>query len=173
MHNHQVFVGLGSNLDAPEAQLRTAVRALHALPCTRVLHCSSLYRSAPMGPADQPDYVNAVVKLDTCLAPLALLDRLQQIEHRHGRVRPPPGADGGRWGPRTLDLDLLLYDDRVSHGETLTIPHPGVHLRDFVLIPLHEIAPAQVIPGRGRVADLVAGLTTISATRIADPEVPA
>lgn len=179
--NHQVFVGLGSNLDGPETQLRTAVRDLHGIAQTRVLRCSSLYRSAPMGPADQPDYVNAAVSLSTHLDPFALLAQLQEIENRHGRVRPSPPQDSStsikqqanlRWGPRTLDLDLLLYDDRVIATETLTIPHPGVHQRDFVLIPLQEIAPQQVIPGRGHVADLVAALPAGDIIAIGEPELP-
>jgi 2-amino-4-hydroxy-6-hydroxymethyldihydropteridine diphosphokinase len=104
-----------------------------------------------MGPSDQPDYVNAVMALDTELEPLALLDHLQAIENVEGRVRL-----GERWGPRTLDLDLLLYGDDVIQHERLTVPHPGLHQREFVLYPLFEIAPELTIPGRGALRDWVA-----------------
>lgn len=146
----QVFVALGSNLDDPVAQVRSAFQDLDAIPASRCVRRSSLYRSVPIGPAGQPDYINAVAALETGLAPEELLDHLQAIERRHGRVR---GAE--RWGPRTLDLDLLLYDDRVMQTERLTIPHPGLHLRAFVLYPLHEIAPGLRIPQRGSLDELI------------------
>jgi 2-amino-4-hydroxy-6-hydroxymethyldihydropteridine diphosphokinase len=147
----RAYIGLGGNLDQPAARIRRARAALSVLPNTREAAFSRLYRSAPMGPSDQPDYVNAVMALDTELEPLALLDHLQAIENVEGRVRL-----GERWGPRTLDLDLLLYGDHVIQHERLTVPHPGLHQREFVLYPLFEIAPELTIPGRGALRDWVA-----------------
>jgi 2-amino-4-hydroxy-6-hydroxymethyldihydropteridine diphosphokinase len=149
------FIGLGSNLAQPVQQVQTALSELDALEHTRCLRHSSLYRSAPMGPQDQPDYINAVAQLDTDLEPLALLQALQTIEARHQRLR-----QGERWGPRTLDLDLLLYDDRQIDLPQLTVPHAGLYERNFVLYPLAEIVEAQggdlAIPGRGMLSALVA-----------------
>ncbi|RQW82408.1 MAG: 2-amino-4-hydroxy-6-hydroxymethyldihydropteridine diphosphokinase [Methylococcus sp.] len=147
----RAYIGLGGNLDQPAARIRRARVALSVLPNTREAAFSSLYRSAPMGPSDQPDYVNAVMALDTGLEPLALLDHLQAIENAEGRVRM-----GERWGPRTLDLDLLLYGEDVIQHERLTVPHPGLHQREFVLYPLFEIAPDLKIPGWGALRDWVA-----------------
>lgn len=144
------FIALGSNLDGPREQVARAIQEIDALPTTRLLKRSSLYRTAPVGFVDQPDFVNAVVMVETGLAPHDLLDALLAIERRHGRVREFPNA------PRTLDLDVLLYGDRVVHEHGLTLPHPRMHERAFVLLPLVEIAPEAVIPGKGRVADLVA-----------------
>lgn len=149
-HKAQAYVALGSNLDDPAAQVMSALGELDTLPRTRCTKRSSLYRSVPMGPADQPDYINAVAELHTDLAPEELLDHLQAIERHHGRVR---GAE--RWGPRTLDLDLLLYGERVLRTERLTIPHPGLHERAFVLYPLYEIAPEVWIPQKGSLEELV------------------
>ncbi len=144
----RAWVGLGANLDDPVAQIATAVRELAALPHTRLAVVSSLYRTPPMGPPDQPDYCNAVAGLDTTLEPEKLLEALQAIEQAHRRVR------GERWGPRTLDLDLLLYGtDRIASAR-LTVPHPGIAARVFVLAPLAEVAPDLVIPGLGPVAVL-------------------
>lgn len=137
----RAYIGLGSNLDAPLSQVRAALAELAQLPQSRLADVSPLYRTPPLGPAEQPDYINAVAALDTELAPLALLDELQRIELHHGRVRGPM-----RWGPRTLDLDLLLYGDTVIHDERLTVPHPGLHERPFVIFPLHAIAPALILP---------------------------
>lgn len=145
------FVGLGSNLADPQSQVRRALIALEQLPRTRLLKHSPLYRTAPMGPAGQPDYINAVAALETALAPLALLDRMQAIEADHQRMRGPE-----RWGPRTLDLDLLLYDDQVIQSERLTVPHPGLRERAFVLYPLADVAPELVLPGGDALADLLA-----------------
>ncbi len=147
----EVFVAIGSNLADPLGQARRAVSALAALPETELQQASSFYSSRPMGPADQPDYVNAVARLTTRLAPLALLDQLQKIELEQGRVRKDE-----RWGPRTLDLDLLLYGDRVIKHERLIIPHYGMQEREFVLLPLAEIAPALVLPCGTPLAQLVA-----------------
>ncbi|HEY0635615.1 MAG TPA: 2-amino-4-hydroxy-6-hydroxymethyldihydropteridine diphosphokinase [Gammaproteobacteria bacterium] len=145
----RAYIGLGSNLDDPLSQVRAALTELAALPQSRLAAVSPLYRTPPLGPADQPDYINAVVALDTDLAPLALLDHLQHIEQQHGRVRGPL-----RWGPRTLDLDLLLYGERVITSERLTVPHPGVSERPFVIFPLQAIAPALVLPDGTALASL-------------------
>lgn len=147
----RAFVAIGSNLGDPLAQARHAVTALAALPDSRLVLASSFYASRPMGPQDQPDYVNAVVALDTGLPPLVLLDHLQHIELEQGRVRKEE-----RWGPRTLDLDLLLYGDAVIEHERLTVPHYGMKCREFVLLPLHEIAPALQLPDGDTLSELVA-----------------
>ncbi|WP_237066475.1 2-amino-4-hydroxy-6-hydroxymethyldihydropteridine diphosphokinase [Microbulbifer guangxiensis] len=135
-----VFIGLGSNLDTPEQQLRTAIGAMGELPHTRVLRSSSFYLSAPVGPGDQPDYINAVAELETTLEPEALLDALQTIEAAHGRERSV------RWGARTLDLDILLFGREVTDSERLQVPHPRIGERNFVLVPLAELAPALTLP---------------------------
>ena len=131
------WIGLGANLGDARATLRSAVQAMAALPGTRVLRVSSLYRSAPVD-ANGPDYLNAVVELDTTLAPLDLLHALQAIEQGAGRERPYRNA------PRTLDLDLLLYQELRLNGAQLTVPHPRMYERAFVLLPLAELAPALV-----------------------------
>ncbi len=146
----RVFIGMGSNLDDPVAQLTRALAALKQLPRSRELAHSSLYRSAPMGPAGQPDYVNAVIELETELGALDLLSGLQAIEQAQGRVRT-----GLRWGPRTLDLDLLLYGEEIIELPALHVPHPGMTERNFVLYPLHEIAPSIEVPGGGALAVLL------------------
>src|SRR3989338_7488727 len=140
---HIAFIGLGSNLDDPRSQLLRAFAELGELPDTRLIVHSSLYRSAPVGFIDQLDFVNAVAKINTAMTPQALLQALLQIEHRHGRERTFRNA------PRTLDLDVLLYDDVQMHEHGLTIPHPQMHLRAFVLQPLLEIAPDCNIPALG------------------------
>lgn len=134
------YIALGSNLDQPLLQLQLAVRALRALPTSRLVHRSSIYRSAPVGPGEQPDYLNAAVRLDTRLDALALLDHLQRIERAQGRTR------GTRWGPRTLDLDLLFYGDLIRSDVRLTLPHPRLHERNFVLYPLREISDTSRLP---------------------------
>jgi 2-amino-4-hydroxy-6-hydroxymethyldihydropteridine diphosphokinase len=144
---HIAFIGLGSNLADPVAQVSGALEALRKLPQTHVIKRSSLYRSAPVGYLEQPDFINAVAQLETGLAPRALLDALLSLEHEHGRTREFCNA------PRTLDLDVLLYDDLQHHEHGLTIPHPQMHRRAFVLQPLLEIAPECVIPGLGPAAD--------------------
>ncbi len=147
----RAYVGLGSNLGDPLNQLRQALRELDGLDRVRLAGVSSLYRSTPMGPADQPDYLNAVAALDTCLEADALLVLLQGIEEFHHRVR------GVHWGPRTLDLDLLLYGDQSIETTHLRVPHHGLQERNFVLYPLAEVAPAGlVVPGQGPLADLLA-----------------
>ncbi len=144
------YIGLGSNLDEPRAQIRTALRALAALPDSRVAACSSLYRSRPMGPQAQPDFINAVARLETALTPHDLLDRLQQIELDQRRQR-----DGERWGPRTLDLDVLLYDNEIITSPRLTVPHYGLRERNFVLYPLQEIVPDLVLPDGSTLTSLL------------------
>ena len=145
----KAFIGLGANLGDPEAQVRRAFAALTELPGTRLLAASSLYRSAPVGYTVQPDFVNAVVQIETRLGAEALLRELLATEARFGRVRQFPNA------PRTLDLDLLLYGDRVIAEPGLVVPHPRMHERAFVLAPLAEIAPDTVIPGKGRAGALL------------------
>lgn len=144
------FVGLGSNLDHPVAQIRQAVSALARLADTRVLATSRLYRNPPMGPQDQPEYVNAVVRLETALDARQLLAGMQAIERAQGRIR---GVQ--HWGPRTIDLDLLLFGDEIIADAGLVVPHPGIAERAFVLVPLHEIAPDVAIPGCAPLADLL------------------
>ncbi|MCW8828998.1 MAG: 2-amino-4-hydroxy-6-hydroxymethyldihydropteridine diphosphokinase [Gammaproteobacteria bacterium] len=144
----RAYIGLGSNLDHPEEQLRRAIEALGTIPASRLTAVSRLYRSSPMGPAEQPDYLNAVAMLDTRLEPLALLDALQAIEQQQGRVR-----EGKRWGPRTLDLDLLLYGIEVIAHPRLSVPHPGMKQRNFVLHPLAELAPELHFPDGSSLQD--------------------
>lgn len=157
------YVGLGSNLQNPVQQLHTALVMFQQIPRTRLLGCSGFYRSRPLGPPDQPDYVNAVAALETGLDPLELLAELQYIETSRGRVR-----DGIRWGPRILDLDILLYGDQSIAGPTLTVPHPGLPERGFVLYPLAEIAPGLEIPGYGPLAGLLARCDDANLERLTD-----
>jgi 2-amino-4-hydroxy-6-hydroxymethyldihydropteridine diphosphokinase len=146
------YVALGSNLDDPEAQVERGFAALAALPHTVLDARSRSYRTPPWGVADQPDFTNAVARLQTSLPPRELLDALLVIETRAGRAR------GVRYGPRTLDLDLLLYGDYAIREPGLAVPHPRLHERAFVLLPLADIAPGLDVPGKGRVADLLAGV---------------
>lgn len=143
------FVALGSNLGDPAAQIRSALRALAALPRTRLARQSSLYGNPPAGGLEQPEFVNAVARIETALAARDLLARLLEIERAHGRVRDYPNA------PRTLDLDIVLYGEQVVREPGLAIPHPRMLDRAFVLVPLAEIAPDAVVPGHGCVRDLV------------------
>lgn len=146
----QCFLGLGSNQADPEQQLYRACAAIATLPGTFVLKCSPFYRSTPLGPADQPDYVNAVIAVQTDLEPLELLDRLQAIELAQGRNR-----NGERWGPRTLDLDILLYGDQQLDLPRLRVPHYHMHARPFVLYPLADIAPGLRLPDGTELAELL------------------
>ncbi|MCK3657305.1 7,8-dihydro-6-hydroxymethylpterin-pyrophosphokinase [Pasteurellaceae bacterium Pebbles2] len=141
------YIALGSNLNTPVEQLNTALQTMANLPHTTLLAQSSFYQSKPLGPQDQPDYVNAVACLETTLAPLELLDALQKIENEQGRVRLR------RWGERTLDLDILLYDNLVMQSERLTIPHYDMHNREFVIVPLFEIAPDLALPNGQKISD--------------------
>jgi len=156
----KAFIGLGANLGDPEAQVRRAFGALAELPGTRLLAASSLYRSAPVGVVAQLDFVNAVAEVETALTARALLEALLAEERRFGRTREFPNA------PRTLDLDLLLYGDRVIAEPGLVVPHPRMHERAFVLAPLAEIAPEIAIPSKGRAAALLAACTDQRIERI-------
>lgn len=154
------FIALGANLGDPIAQILSAIEELARLPATRLHTRSSLYRSPPVGGPKQPDYVNAVARLSTGLPPRELLQRCLAIEARHGRRRD------GKNTPRTLDLDLLLYDGLIMHEPGLTLPHPRMHERSFVLVPLAEIAPEVCIPGRGEVRALLADADTSDLVRL-------
>ncbi|MFI0474240.1 2-amino-4-hydroxy-6-hydroxymethyldihydropteridine diphosphokinase [Halomonas sp. HMF6819] len=135
----RAYIGLGSNLDEPVSQVRLAIKELGEMPLSSVKAVSSLYASRPVGPQDQPDFVNAVVELETALSPLALLDQLQGLEQRHRRRRLR------HWGPRTLDLDLLLFDDACIEHRRLKVPHPHMRERAFVLVPLKELNPTLIV----------------------------
>ncbi|PWV73033.1 2-amino-4-hydroxy-6-hydroxymethyldihydropteridine diphosphokinase [Halomonas sp. A11-A] len=153
MSPHRAWIGLGSNLDDPHRHVAQALAELDRLPLTRRLAASRLYASRPLGPQDQPDFINAVALLETRLSPLALLDQLQALEQRHRRVRTR------RWGPRTLDLDLLLFDDSVLALPRLVVPHPELRQRAFVVMPLLELAPQLVLPNGERLAAAADALT--------------
>lgn len=144
----RAFIALGSNLQQPQQQVQRAFNALASLPKTSLIKRSSLYRTAPVGYDNQPDFINAAAEIETDLAPLELLHALLALESRHGRERPFPNA------PRVLDLDLLLYDDMVMNTAELTLPHPRMHERGFVLLPLAEIAPGLIIPNYGNITRL-------------------
>jgi 2-amino-4-hydroxy-6-hydroxymethyldihydropteridine diphosphokinase len=155
------YLGLGSNLANPLKQLKTARSAIASLAQVEELAFSSFYHSPPMGPQDQPDYVNAVMAIVTDLAPLDLLRCLQNIEQEQGRIRER------RWGERTLDLDLLLYDDQQINYPDLIVPHVGLSERAFVLYPLQEIAPNLVIPTLGSIGKLVANCPSAGLKKLA------
>jgi len=146
----EVYIGLGSNLALPEKQIQAACASLARLPDTELIKCSSLYKSQPMGPQDQPDYVNAVALIETALSPESLLQHTQLIESQQGRIRK-----ANRWGPRTLDLDMLLFGLQRIDNEHLTVPHSGMKQREFVLYPLFEIAPDLILPCGEKLANLV------------------
>jgi 2-amino-4-hydroxy-6-hydroxymethyldihydropteridine diphosphokinase len=154
------YIALGSNLRDPERQVEAGIEELAMLRDTRLAAASSLYRTAPVGYLDQPDFINAVALVETGLSPRALLDELLAIERRFARVR------GVKNGPRTLDLDIVLYGDEAHKDEALTIPHPRMHERAFVLVPLAEIAPDVIVPGMGRVRDLASRVDKAGITRI-------
>jgi len=156
-----VFIGLGSNLENPVQQIQTAFVELACLEDLHIINQSSLYSSKPMGPADQPDYINAVISIETSLEPIALLDQLQALENSHQRVREQ------RWGARTLDLDILLWNDEIITDDRLTIPHVGIALRNFVLVPLFEINQELKISGLGNVQDLLNNIETNTIVKVA------
>lgn len=158
----RAYIGLGSNLNRPREQLLTALSSLAALPHSRLAAVSSFYLSEPLGPADQPCYLNAVAALDTDLAPLALLDGLQAIERCQGRRR-----QAQRWGPRTLDLDILLIGDLSLDLPRLKVPHYHMHARAFVLYPLAEIAPELNLPDGTTLAQLLASCPFVGLQRLA------
>jgi len=159
----RAYVGLGSNLGDSVARVRGGMAALAQLQQTRLEVCSSLYRTAPVGRQDQSDFVNAVCRVRTRLAPAALMRCLLEVEQAHGRVR-----EGEKGGPRTLDLDLLLYGDAAIRSTELTVPHPRLHERAFVLYPLFELEPDLVIPGHGSVRDLLAACAGQRVERLKD-----
>jgi len=156
------YVGLGSNLDDPGRQIEAAFELLHEIPETRLIARSSLYRSAPFGGVEQPDFVNAAAALLTRLTAQELLGKFQEIERARGRER-----DGLRWGPRVLDLDLLVFSSQVIEEPDLSVPHPGIAERNFVLLPLRDLAPDLMIPGLGRVASIHVNEQEPRITRIA------
>ncbi|HET7663297.1 MAG TPA: 2-amino-4-hydroxy-6-hydroxymethyldihydropteridine diphosphokinase [Rhodanobacteraceae bacterium] len=157
----QAYVALGANLGDPQAQVRAAMRALDTLAQTHVTARSPLYLTPPWGVTAQPAFVNAVAGIETALSAHALLAALQTLESRAGRTR-----DGRRWGPRVLDLDLLLYGDMQLQDGQLAIPHPRLAERAFVLLPLADIAATLEVPGQGRVADLLACVDTRGCQRL-------
>lgn len=157
----EAFIALGSNLGDARAQVLGAFDALAQLPGTRLLARSPLYLTPPWGVLEQPPFINAVAQIDTALSPHALLDALLAIERAAGRVR-----DGERWGPRTLDLDVLHLDGVMLSDERLTLPHPRIRERAFVLLPLHDLAPGLQLPGQGQVANLLASLDTAGCERL-------
>lgn len=158
------FIAVGANLDQPEQQVAEGIAALGALPDTELVRASSLYRSAPVGYRDQPDFINAVAEVRTGLSARALLEALLALELSRGRVREFPNA------PRTLDLDIVVFGGLEVHEPGLTIPHPRMHQRAFVVVPLAEIAPETMVPGRGRVRDLLAGIDAASLAKLAPRE---
>lgn len=157
----RAFIGLGGNLGDARQTLEAAIARLADHPDLVLVGRSAFYRTAPWGVLNQPDFVNAAVSVDTALAPHALLDLLLETERAFGRVR-----DGERWGPRTLDLDLLLHGAASIHDERLDIPHPRMAQRAFVLLPLADLDPALDIPGQGRVASLLEKLDTHGCERL-------
>jgi 2-amino-4-hydroxy-6-hydroxymethyldihydropteridine diphosphokinase len=157
----RAFVGLGSNLGDPLNQVRIALGELNQLKATRLLRQSGFYRTPPWGRTDQPDFVNAVAEIETGLSPRQLLDALLHIEARAGRVR-----EGLRWGPRLIDLDLLIYGDARIDEENLHVPHPRMHERAFVMVPLVELEPSFTVPGIGVLADLLAHLDSGGCVRM-------
>jgi 2-amino-4-hydroxy-6-hydroxymethyldihydropteridine diphosphokinase len=157
----RAFIGLGGNLGDARHTLESAIARLADHPDLALTGRSGFYRTPPWGVVDQPDFVNAAISVDTALSPIALLDLLLATERAFGRVR-----DGERWGPRTLDLDLLLHGATVVHDARLDIPHPRMAQRAFVLLPLADLDPALVIPGHGPVANLLETLDTQGCERL-------
>jgi len=157
------YVGLGSNLDDPSARIAEACAALAEIPNSRFVRASSLYRTPPFGPVAQPEFVNAVAALLTQLSPQELLAALKQIEARMGRTAPIE-----RWGPRRIDLDLLVYGDVTLEEPGITVPHPGIPERAFVLVPFAEIAPDLLVPRAGRVSMLLGRVDTSAVVRLAE-----
>ena len=160
-HWYPAYIGLGSNLNMPTRQIETALELIGDIARTRLVSASSLYRSAPFGGIEQPDFVNATAAVLTQLGPAELLAELKDIEARQGRER-----NDQRWGPRVLDLDLLVHAAASVDEPGITVPHPGIGERNFVLLPLLEIAPELVIPGLGRVAAIPVNWDEPSISRI-------
>jgi 2-amino-4-hydroxy-6-hydroxymethyldihydropteridine diphosphokinase len=147
-----VYIGLGANLNQPQQQIKQALIELANLPSSKLIAQSSLYLSKPVGPQDQPDYVNALALIETQLTPLLLLDALQELEHDHGRIRKR------HWGERTLDLDIILIDNQIIDSERLQVPHPFAQQRSFVLYPLFEISPQLIFPDGSALEQLLTEL---------------
>lgn len=158
---YPAYVGLGSNLQGPERQLEDAFELLVGIPRTRLIKKSSLYRSAPFGGVEQPDFVNAAAALMTLLSAAELLIELQRIENERGRERGDV-----QWGPRVLDLDLLVYSNQKINEHGLIVPHPGISERNFVLLPLGEVAPGLIIPGLGHIERLNVSFSEPAISRI-------
>ena len=148
-----VYIGLGSNIEQPYVQIKNAITALSDMPDTEVLADSGYFKSKPMGPEDQPDYVNSVVEIETTLSATELLKNCQLIEQQQGRIKTR------HWGERTIDLDILLYADEQIETKDLTLPHPGICQRDFVYLPLLKLNPEVVIPGKGKLSLTVGSAT--------------
>ena len=144
------YIGLGSNMNSPVKQIKSAITSIEEIISTKIIGMSSLYKSKPVGPQNQDDYINAVIKIETKLVPYQLLECLHDIEEKHGRIRKE------HWGPRILDLDILIFGNKVMVDEKLTIPHPEIENRSFVLAPLIEIDPDCIIPKKGLASDLLA-----------------
>ena len=153
MQEVEAFIGLGSNLQDPQKQVTRALQELDGIPDTKLVKSSSLYITQPHGPADQPEFINAVAKISTTLDADDLLTALHEIEENHQRLRT-----GKHWGPRTIDLDILLYGDQQIHTDRLIIPHSQMTRREFVLIPLQEIEPDLIIPGQGNLQEIIGKL---------------
>jgi len=147
--NSIVYIGLGSNIEQPDLQIKNAITALDELSAITVIRDSGYYKSKPMGPKDQPDYVNTVVEIETALEVTELLKHCQQIEKQQGRIK------SRHWGERAIDLDILLYADKQIKTDVLTVPHPGICLRDFVYMPLLKLNPDIKVPGAGLLKDIV------------------
>ncbi len=160
MQKHTAYIGLGSNLQNPRLQIRSALHALEHTPQSEDIMCSPWYSSTAIGPGTQPDYINAVVSLQTTLTPLALLEHLQTIENLHGRQRDI------RWGARTLDLDLLLYDDICMDTKTLQLPHPEILHRNFVIYPLMDLAPEFMFSNGQRIEEVAKTLSMTGLKRL-------
>ncbi len=159
----KVFIGLGSNLDEPLLQLKKAVEYLKQLTTLNFINISNFYSSPPMGPQDQPDFINAVVEVATSLSAEQLLDELQKIEHQQGRER------NQHWGARTLDLDILLYGSEVINTERLIVPHRGISERNFVLYPLNDLVEKNFkIPELGKISELLAACPMTKITRLSE-----
>ena len=164
MSNSTVYIGLGSNIKNPSGQIQSALNALDNHQSIELITCAHLYSSAPMGPKNQPDYTNSVCKISTTLTPIELLDVTQAIELEHGRERKAE-----RWGPRTLDLDILLYDQQQIDTERLVIPHYGMATREFVLVPLFEIEPDLIMPDTRPLSAWVAECNLVGLRRLTKP----
>lgn len=161
------YVALGSNLDQPLVQIARAFAALERLPQSRLIARSRLYKTQPLGPQDQPEFINAAAGLLTMLAPRELLVELKRLERELGRAEPVV-----RWGPRVIDLDLLVHADARISEDDLTVPHPGLPDRNFVLYPLRDLAPELLVPGHGRVSQLAARVGGAGLALLTDPGVP-